>query len=94
MEERLRGFVSGFWFCTVASLLCAAFTFFLAKRRRLWLRLLDAEESFWMRFGIPTSKRLRTFAESRFFAISFAVFAVMLFLIAALNAISYFYFKR
>ena len=95
MEESLQDLWRGFWFCLVGSLLCAVLTFVLMRRRHLWLRVLDAEEAFWLRFGLPKSKGgLRAFAESRFFTLSFAFFTIVLFAIAVLNVCAYFNFKR
>jgi hypothetical protein len=95
MEESLQEFWRGFWLCLVGSLLCGALTFVLIRRRHLWLRFLDAEEAFWLRFGIPKSKGgLRALAESRFFTLSFAFFTIVLFAMAALNVYAHFHIKK
>ncbi len=85
-----------FWICSVLSVGCAVFAYILVRRRHLWLRLLDAEESFWLRRGF--SKRFaifgRGFAESRFYTISFVCFTVVFLLLAVVCAVLYLYFRH
>ena len=72
----------------------AAIAYIVIWRRDLFLRLLNAEESFWLRLGF--SKRFasfgRGFSESRFFSISMAVFSITFLLLAAICACLYFYY--
>jgi len=82
------------WICLAGSALCATFVYILFWRRNLWLRYLDAEESFWSRFGLPKGGRGRRFAESRFFAISFAMFAAVFLFLAACCSFEYFHSIR
>ena len=85
-----------FWICSATSVVCAVFAYILVRRRHLWLRLLDAEESFWLRLGF--SKALgsfgRRFSESRFYTISFVCFTVVFLLLAVVCAVSYLYFRH
>jgi L-asparagine transporter-like permease len=83
-----------FWICLVASAACGAFVYILVWRRQLWLRLLDAEESLWLRFGISKGGFSRRFGESRFFTISFVVFAVIFLLLAGACVGVYFYLRH
>jgi hypothetical protein len=94
MNQTLHDLSQLFWICLAASGACAAFTYVLISRRDLWLRLLDAEESFWLRFGFPKGGFSRRFGESRFFAMSFLVFTVLLLLLAVASAGLYFYFRH
>jgi hypothetical protein len=84
MEDSAQGIGNDFWCCLVIALISAIVTFILLKRRHWWLQMIDAEESFWERLGIPRSKGgFRAFAESRFFAISIAIMTVVLFIMVA-----------
>ena len=76
------------------SLLFGALFSITTFRRKLWLRIMDAEESFWVRFGLPKGGSFRRFGESRFFAISMAFFAVALLILAALLAGLYFRYRK
>jgi len=94
MNEALQSFLRWFWLCSIAGVLCGAFAYILIWRRPLWLRLMDAEESFWQRFGLPRGGFTRRFGESRFFTISIGVFAVVHLLLAATCAALYFYYRH
>ena len=94
MNPVLHDFWWLFWISLVASATSAAFTYVLIWRRHLWLRLLDAEESFWKRVGLPKMSFDRGFGESRFFTISFVFFTVVLLLLAVACAGLYFYFRH
>lgn len=61
-------------------------------QRRLWLRLLDVEESFWQRMGLPKGGMGRRFSESHFITISFIALVIAFLLLAIFNAWAYFYF--
>jgi hypothetical protein len=81
MEDNEQGLGSNFWQALVIALIAAVVTFILFKRKHWWIKMIDAEEAFWERFGIPRNKGgLRAFAESRTFAISFAIITVILFI--------------
>ena len=84
-----------FGICLAMSAGCAIATYVLFRRRDLWSRWLDAEESFWLRLGF--SKRFasfgRGFSGSRFYAWSFALFTVLFMLMAAVCAYFYFYLR-
>jgi hypothetical protein len=75
---------------------CAVAAYILIRRKDFVLRLLDAEESFWLRLGF--SKRFarfgRGFAESRFYTISFVVFTLVYLLLAVVCACFYFYLRH
>ena len=76
---------------------CAVAAYILIRRRKdLVLRLLDAEESFWLRLGF--SKRFapfgRGFAQSRFYTISFVVFTLVYLFLAVVCACFYFYLRH
>ena len=96
MHSALNEFIEGAWFCLVAFLVYTAIAFIVTRRRHLWLRFLDASESFIMRLGF--SKRVasfgRGFSEGRGFAVSMVVFACIFFLLALLNVLAYFYFRQ
>ncbi len=96
MNQTLRGLCEVFWVCLGASVLYAGLAFFLIRHRALWSRLLDAEERFWMRLGLP--KRLATFGrglgEGRFFRISIAVAAVALLLLALASGVLYLHYRQ
>ena len=49
-----------------ATAVCGVLAYAQIWQRRLWLRCLDAEEKFWLRFGIPKGGSGRRFCESRF----------------------------
>ena len=76
------------------SVIYAAIAYVMIWRRNLFLRLLDAEESFWMRLGL--SKRFasfgRGFSESRLLSVSMAFFATVFLMLAIVCAYAYFYF--
>gem|GEM_PF-2249750 len=74
-------------------MVCGSFAYVLIFRRHLWLRLLDAEESFWARFGVKKGGFGRGFGESRFFTISFAVFSILFLIGAVLSAVMYLRFR-
>jgi hypothetical protein len=94
MEGSFQNLLNDFWFSLAGTIICAVITFVLMRRRPLWLRLLDAEEAFWLRFGLPKTKGgLRTFAESRFFKYSFAFFTSFFFILAVVSIGMYFHFK-
>jgi Na+-driven multidrug efflux pump len=92
MNEMLHDFCRFFWICLAVSLALAALSYILIWRKHRWLRFLDAEESFWFRFGLPKGGFGRRFGESRFFAISFVVFSLVWLLLAVVSAVLYFYF--
>ena len=70
----------------------AAVSYVQIWRRHLWLRILDAEESFEMRLGLPKCGFGRRFGESRFLPISSVIFVVVFLVLAALNAYEYFHY--
>ena len=92
-NQVLQEFVWLFLGCLAAATACAGFAYILIWRRNFWLRLLDAEEAFWMRFGLPKGGAGRRFAESRFFTISFVLFAVGFLFLALSCVAAYFYFR-
>jgi hypothetical protein len=94
MKEALQEFCRLFWISLAASAACAAFVYVLMWRRHLWLRLLDAEESFWLRFGLAKGGVGRRFGESRFFTISFVIFTVVLLFLAVMCAVLYFHYRH
>ena len=94
MNETIQSFLRLFFICLGASVLCGAFSCILVRRRNWWLRFMDLEESFWLRFGLPRGGLFRKFGESRFFTISFIVFAVFFFLLALACLGFYFYFRQ
>jgi hypothetical protein len=85
-----------FWINLAMAAGCAVVAYVLVRRRHLWVRLLDAEESFWLRLGF--SKHFagfgRGFAESRFYTISFVFFTALFLLLAAVCGGFYFHFKQ
>lgn len=93
MNQTLQELCRLFWISLGASVTSAAFTYVLIWRRQIWLRLLDAEESFWKRVGLPKMSFDRGFGESRLFAISFVFFTVVFFLLAVACAVLYFHFR-
>jgi len=94
MDETLQSFLRWFWICSAVSVLFGAFAYVLIWRRHLWVRLMDAEESFWQRFGLPRGGFTRRFGESRFFTASFVVFAVIHLLLATANIALYFHYRH
>src|SRR5262249_3154785 len=96
MDSALKGFVVSCWVCSAAFIFYTPIAFIVTRRRYLWLRFLDACESFAMRLGF--SKRVasfgRGFSESRSFAVSMVIFACIFLLLAIANAILYFYFRH
>ena len=61
----------------------------LLWRRDLWLRLLDAEESFWLRFGFPKGGLGRRFSESRFVTFLMVFLALVFLLMTLANGYLY-----
>jgi hypothetical protein len=95
MDDNMQGIDAEFWCGLAVVLICGVVTFILFRRRHWWLRFLNAEESFWERFGIPKSKGgLRAFAEGRFFRTTFALITVVLFVMAAVDVVLYLKAKR
>ena len=94
MNESLQEFSRLFWISLGASVTSAAFTYVLIWRRHLWLRFMDAEESFWFRFGLPKGGFSRRFGESRFFTISFVFFTLIQLALAVVCAVLYFHFQH
>jgi hypothetical protein len=96
MHSALRDFIISGSMCFAAFIVYTPIAFIVTRRRHLWLRFLDAGESFAMRLGF--SKRVasfgRGFSESRSFAISMVVFACIFLLLAIANAIAYFHFRH
>lgn len=96
MHSALKDFIASGTLCFAAFLIYTPIAFIVTRRRHLWLRFLDAGESFAMRLGF--SKRVasfgRGFSESRGFAVSMIVFAGIFLLLAIANAIAYFYFRQ
>jgi len=92
MNETLHDFCQQFWICLVAALVSATLSYVQIWRRHFWLRILDAEESFEMRLGLPKGGFGRRFGESRHLPIlSVVLFAVFL-VLAAFNAYGYFHY--
>ena len=93
MHSALQHFITGFWLSAVAFVISCSIAFLATRRRQLWLRVLDAGDSFLMHLGF--SKRVATFgrgfSESRGYAVSMVVFAGLSLLFAILNGIGYFY---
>jgi hypothetical protein len=92
MNETLHYFYQHFWINSAISAFFALLAFINIWRRHLWLRLLDAEESLWLRFGLKKGGRGRRFAESRYCTISFVVLGAAFLLLAAFCAYAYFHF--
>jgi hypothetical protein len=93
MNEALHHILRLFWICLGAAALSGAFSYVLIRRRDLWVRMLDFEETFWARFGLPKGGVSRKLGESRFFTVIFVVFSVV-FLLLALTCIGvYFHFR-
>jgi hypothetical protein len=96
MRSALTDFVLGFWLCSVAFVIYAPLTFIITRRTHLWIRFLDAGQSFMMRLGF--SKRIasfgRGFSESRSFAVSMVVFTFAFLLLAIFHAVAYLYFSH
>src|SRR5271169_467703 len=89
----IHEFARLFWICSFMSVVCAVVAYILVRRRYLWLRLLDAEESFWLRLGF--SERFASFgkgfSKSRFCTISFVFFTALYVLLAVVCACFYLY---
>src|SRR6266498_4389489 len=95
MDESTQGIGTEFWQGLIIAVFCAVVTFILFKRRHWWIRCMDAEESFWERFGLRRSKGgLRAFGESRVFRIGFAVMTAVIFVLLAIDVMLYFKLKR
>jgi len=94
MNESVQEFSRLFWISLVASIFYGIVFFILVRRRHLWLRFMDAEESFWSRFGFRKGGFTRRFGESRFFTVSMAFFSVVLLFLAVISAVSYFHFQH
>jgi hypothetical protein len=94
MNESTQGIGAEFWLALVIALFCAVVTLILFKRKHWWVRCLDAEETFWERFGLPKSKGMRAFFVGRSFAISFAICTVLIFLMLAVDFVLYLKLKR
>ena len=92
MNQTLHYFYQHFWIDLAISAFFALLTYINICRRHLWLRLLDSEESFWLRFGLRKGGFGRRFSESRYCTISFVVLTVAFLLLAALQAYAYFHF--
>jgi len=94
MDEITQGIGVEFWLGLVIALFCAVVTFILFRRKHWWVRCLDAEETFWERFGFPKSKGMRAFFVSRSFAISFGICTAVIFVILAADFVLYLKLKR
>ena len=95
MENSAPDLGTSFWCSLLIAVICAIVTFILLKRRHWWLQMIEAEESFWERLGIPRSKGgFRTFAESRFFTIGFAIMTVALSIMVAAVLVLHFVAMR
>jgi hypothetical protein len=92
MNETLHDFCQQFWICLAAALVFAALSYVQIWRRHFWLRILDAEESFEMRLGLPKGGFGRRFGESRILPIWSVVLLVLFLVLAALNAYEYFHY--
>jgi len=92
MNQALHYFFQHFWIDSTIAAFFALLAYIKIWHRNLWLRLLDAEESFWLRFGLPKGGLGRRFSESRFCTISLVVLVVTFLIIAALQAFAYFHF--
>ena len=77
-----------FWISFIGSAVCAAISYILIWRRALWLRYLDAEEAFWLRFGFPKGGFTRRFCEGRLITISFVIFTGIFLALAVVSAVS------
>ena len=92
MNETLHDFCQQFWICIAVALVFAALSYIQIWRRQIWLRLLDVEESFERRLGLPKGGFGRCFGESRFLTVSSVVFVVVFLVLAMLNAYEYFHY--
>ena len=81
-----------FWFCLAHSALWGAIFYIIICRRHLWIRFLDAEESFWSRFGLPKGDFTRRWSESRRGTVTAAVLSLSSLLLAGVCAYQYFHF--
>jgi len=92
MDETLHDFCQQFWICLIVALVFAVVSYVQIWRRHIWLRILDFEESFGMRLGLPKGGLGRRFGESRYLPIWSVVFVVVFLVLAALNAYEYFHY--
>ena len=92
MNQTLHYFYQHFWIDSAIAAFFALLAYIKIWHRNFWLRLLDAEESFWLRFGLSKGGWGRRFSESRFCTISLVVLAVAFLLLAAFQAFAYFHF--
>jgi hypothetical protein len=90
MNQSLHYFYQHIWIDSAISVFVAIFAYINIWRRQLWLRLLDAEESFWLRFGLAKGGRGRRFAESRFCTICLIVIVVLFLFNTAFATYAYF----
>jgi hypothetical protein len=93
MNLALQGLCQLFGFSLAASAMCAVFAYVLLRRRDLWFRFLDAEESFWFRFGLRKGGFTRRFSESRVYTMTIVFCAVILLLADVTIAALYFYIR-
>jgi len=83
-----------FWTSVIGCAACAAVSYILIWRRSLWLRYLDAEEGFWLRFGFPKGGISRRFCEGRLISIAFVILTGAFLVLAAVGAHGYFHFSH
>jgi hypothetical protein len=83
-------YLSTFWISLALSATYGVLFYLSLRRRKSWLRLLDAEESFWARFGLPKGDFTRRWAESRKGTITKAVMSLSFLLLAILSVYVYF----
>jgi hypothetical protein len=93
MNHALKELCCVFWISLGTAVASAVFNYVLIWRRQIWMRILDAEASFWKRVGLPKMSLDRGFGESRFFAISSVFFTVIFFISAVASAVLYFHLK-
>jgi hypothetical protein len=94
MTQTLNNLCWLFWISLFTSAISAGLTYVIVWRRPLWLQILNAEESFWKRIGVPKMSFDKGFGQSRFFALSFVFFTIVLLLLAIACAVLYFHFQH
>jgi hypothetical protein len=89
MSQKLHDTAVQIGISSVIALIFVGVASFLLWRRDLWLRLLDAEESFWLRFGFPNGGLGRRFSESRFVTFLMVFLALGFLLLTLANGYLY-----
>lgn len=81
-----------FWVSLIGAAVCGVVSYILIWRRAVWLRYLDAEEAFWLRFGFRKGGITRRFCEGRLITVSFVIFTGIFLVLVAVSGWGYFHF--